>query len=141
MQTNPPFGSGVLTGTGLMSPAWSGYFTGRQLKNQTVWNPEITSLTGTNEAIGYYSISERTLQFSIRITPVSSTQSTLNTTYLVLPFLSLADGAANCFNVTTKAAVGAAFIEKDTNRVWLPTWNISAPIAISGSVQVRDRNV
>ena len=137
MQPNPPFSSPLLSGTGLVSVPWSGYFTQRQAKNDKPWVPVITGLSGTFTVSGYWTVTERILVFSLRITPTGSITSTFGTTYLDLPFPSLADGSAYCFNATTKAAIGPVFIETDTTKAWLPAFTTSNTVSISGTVQIR----
>ncbi len=141
-QPNLPFGAKFLNTDGLMSQTWQGYFTARQARNTQPWTPSLVNLTGGDVVVsGYWTVSERLLSFSVRITPSVNTSSTLGSTYFDLPFSSLADGAALAFNTSTKSLLGAAFIEAGSSRVYLPSWStITAPIGITGSVQIKAQN-
>ncbi len=141
-QPNLPFGAQVLNKDGLMSQPWQGYFTARQERNIKPWVPSFVNLTGGDVVVsGYWTVSERLLSFSVRVTPTTNTSSVLGSTYFDLPFSSLADGAALAFNTSTKSLLGAAFIEAGSSRVYLPSWStITAPIGISGSVQIKAQN-
>ncbi len=141
-QPNVPLTAKVVRQDGLLSQEWAGYFTSREGRNLKPWAPELVNLGGGDAVVsGYWTLSERLFSFSIRITPDSNTSSVSGSTYFDIPFSSLADGAALAFNTSSKSLLGAAFIERDSSRVYLPTWTtVSAPIAISGSVQIRTQN-
>ena len=139
---NIPATAKVVNPDGLMSQEWLGYFTSRQGRNQKPWEPVLVNLGGGVAVVsGYWTLSERLFSFSIRITPSTTTSSVLASTYLDLPFSSLADGAALAFNTSTKTLLGAALIEAGTSRAYLPTWTtLAAPVSVSGSVQIRTQN-
>lgn len=140
MQPPIPISSKVLSGSGLISPEWQGYFVQRQAKNQKNWEPDLVNLTGgVLEVTGFWTVSERTFTFSVRIAPSSPLSSVLNSSYFELPFPSIADGAALAFNTTSKALLGAALIM--SGKVYLPTFtSVNDPISISGTVQIGNQN-
>ena len=129
-----------------LSPVWRGWF--EDLYNMVgsqnnfgldTWTPQITGLTGSATITdAHYIKFRKTIHFSLSLNPIGATSSTSGTTYIsALPRQSIACGECHVFNITSRAIIGHGFIDKNSDKIYLPSWSsISDNLSISGFVFV-----
>lgn len=117
--------------------------TGTPALGSSSWTPTFVGLTEAGGAATktgkVFKISQQLAYFWVRIVPVTSTSSTLGTTYvsnLPLDVLSFGGCSVVVENITGGSAIGIA--DPSNNRIYTPTWTtVTSPITISGIIEAR----
>jgi hypothetical protein len=100
------------------------------------WTPQFVGLTSTDISLsGTYAKNGVFVIFSALITVGSgSTSSVQGSTFINnLPLKAEDYGHAAVYNITSKALIGSAMIDKNTNNIYMPTWtSVTHSVAITG---------
>ena len=119
--------------SGRARKAWVFFFNQLSDGDQgTLWTPVATGITGSPEYDGKYFKNAGFIDFWITIDPVTTTSSTLGSSYIELPFdVTVATPCAVAYGST----VAFGIIDPSTNRCFLPTWSgVTGVVTISGRV-------
>jgi hypothetical protein len=100
--------------------------------NGSDWTPIATNLSGSYTLTGKYFRNAGFIDFWINVDPITSSTSTLGTTFIELPFdASVATSCTAVYGST----VAQGIIDPSLNRLFPPSWGaVASVVTISGRV-------